>query len=119
MKLPLSTPLVQARLSLAQLWPKGTRPKELLRGERLFSMQSSATSFLGLSCDTCHPGGGSDGLSWRLKGRTSTPTLPAKGTARDDTWLQRHAVSLHGQGFSDADAKALVRYLREGIRTAQ
>jgi hypothetical protein len=97
--------------------PDGTRTNELLRGERLFSIESFATSAYGFSCQTCHPEGGSDGLRWRFKGRkTAVPTLVARETTRDAAWLQRHAVLLGGEGFAANEVEALLRYVREGFR---
>ena len=68
---------------------RSTLPAEVERGRRLFysavDARMTEPEFGGVSCSSCHPNGGADGLSWVLPEQDLNPwqtqrTLPARNT---------------------------------------
>lgn len=99
----------------------------LQRGRRLFFAAEGRISFGELSCNTCHPDGRTDGLTWRLRGtRRNTPVLAGRlsGTAPYN-WLGSKETlednlvetidRLGGTGLKLADRAALAEYLQHGL----
>ena len=86
------------------------------RGRRLFfdAVNTHLTPSGVVTCGTCHPGGGQDGLTWRLH----TAGIPAKRRRTPPAWAGRPTLTpYHWDGeFGDAAALATttIRELMEG-----
>jgi hypothetical protein len=107
-------PVAESRLSAVQR-----------RGRELFFAGDDATLSLrgALACASCHPEGRTDGLSWRIEGRSlQTPvlagriagTMPYKWDGGDPTLassLKTTVRRLGGAGLTDADARALASFV--------
>lgn len=96
-----------------------------LRGKSLFRRGNDVRlSVVGaMACTSCHPEGGTDGLSWRIDGATlQTPLLAGRvagthpykwdgGDATLDVSLTNTVGRLGGAGLAPADAEALAAFL--------
>lgn len=107
--------------------PSSTLDEDIVKGRRLFfsaSQLSMSADGSGISCETCHFEGGSDGMTWlfedmarqtpSLAGKVST-TLPITWTGSVATVIDEiHATTqdrMGGAGLSDADARAVATFV--------
>lgn len=122
--LPLGADAVEDRMVLGD--DDGETPEEL--GRRLFysTRDGKISGFQGVSCNSCHLDGRSDGVTWRLDGKPlQTPSLAGRRfNAKTLRWhgdspSLEHAVGeaitrLGGSGLSAGENKALAAFLRSG-----
>jgi hypothetical protein len=100
---------------------------EARRGRAAFRRGGDPTmsSFGVLACESCHPEGRTDGLSWRIQGQSlQTPLLVGRvagthpfkwdgGDANLETSLRNTVTRLGGQGITVQGARDLAAYLEQ------
>lgn len=104
----LDAPSSRAPMRLSATWTRRrtrgttTLSDAALRGRSLFfdAVDTHLTPSGVVSCGTCHPRGGEDGLSWFLH----TPNVPAKARRTPPAWGARAALLPYhwDGGFTDA-----------------
>lgn len=113
-KVAMSKPLTKSRLS-----------NSARRGRKLFRMgRNVKLSTRGaMACSSCHPEARTDGLSWRIGGKSlQTPILAARvlgthpfkwdgGDANIEISLRSTVTRLGGRGISKAEAKDIQNFL--------
>lgn len=131
---------VDGQLTQTHVIPFGrpTLPPEVERGRRLFYSAVDARvtepEFGGVSCSSCHPNGGADGLSWVLPQQTfnswdvprtavarNTPPLWGVGTTAPYHWdgaladlpafSSRMVTQMGGRGITTTDVRDLTAYM--------